>query len=161
MNRITAAIERLTSTGAVIGGCCLVAIMLLTVANVVSRALGAGIASTMEYTSLGMVVPIALAFSYTAVHQSHITIDVLVSRLPERCRQTLAAIVSLVNAGVIGLLIWGCIYIMRARPYGTETAVVTGLSYFPLRTVFLLGLLLFAIVTLFELCLSIKKVWLR
>lgn len=157
MKTITEHVNRAVRAASLLGSVVLIGIMLLTVAHVIARAFGSGITITIDVTSLGMVIPIALAFSYTALKQSHIAVELFQSRFPPRMRKPIDIGMQVLALVAMVILTWANIDLMRDRPYGSEAALITHIPYFPFRCVFVLGLVLFILVILVNLYASIRK----
>ena len=86
MSAIASVIRRLTSIGMGVGSAFLAAIMLLIIAVVVLRPFNTSISGSYEIIELMIVIAIAFAFAYTAMHQGHITVTILVSRFSPRAQ---------------------------------------------------------------------------
>ena len=157
MSFIKRSVDRIVRTGAMIGGVFLIGIMLLTVANVVFRIFGSTIALTYEASILAIVVPVAFAFAYTALEQSHISIALLLSRLSPRIQRIVEIFTSVIGLCCIALLVWANIGILRIRSYGSEETLMYHFSYFPFRCIFLLGLILFGFVLMIDIARILSK----
>jgi len=99
-----------------VAGGALVAIMLLTCADVILRSFGRPIPGTFEVVGFLCVVVIAFAIAYTQILRGHISVEIVVSRLPQRARAAVSAITCLFclvffillawQSGVFGTILW-------------------------------------------------------
>jgi TRAP-type C4-dicarboxylate transport system permease small subunit len=84
----------------------LVAMMLLTVAEMVSRLFGKPMAGTVEAIGWLAAVTSALALGYTQLHKGHVAIDLISSRLSPRARAALSGLVLLASTALFALVTW-------------------------------------------------------
>ncbi len=96
-----------------IAGLLLVAMMLLTVLDMVLRSLGRPVAGSYEVIGWLSAAAMALALGYTQLHRGHVSIDLLVARLRGRLRGSVEVVTSL-----CALLLFGAAAAYVAR-YGT------------------------------------------
>ena len=82
-------------------------LMLLTCADVFLRYfLNRPIPGVFELTELAMVVVVFFGLAYTASKNSHIAVDLVVARLPQRWQGAIDFITGVISLGVIALIIW-------------------------------------------------------
>jgi TRAP-type C4-dicarboxylate transport system permease small subunit len=81
-------------------------IMLLTCADVVMRLFGRPIPGTYELVGYFGAVIVAFAMAYTFVERGHISVELLVNRLPARPRAFIEGTGYLLSAILFGLLAW-------------------------------------------------------
>ena len=142
----------------VVGGAMLVALMLLTVADVVLRfALGRPIRGTFELTELAMVAVALLGLGYAQHLGEHITIGLLYERLPAGWRRALDVL-----AGLTSLLLTVAITWQLGRHFGRmrdsgEVTAVLGLPVYPVVSMAVVGFALFAVALLSGLVGSIRR----
>jgi TRAP-type C4-dicarboxylate transport system permease small subunit len=96
-------VSGIVNGGLGIGVIFMLGVMLVVVANIVSRLLGRPILGTLEIASLCLVPTIAFAIAYTGLTQSHIVVDILTSRLKKR--RTLSTALSFLTA-LLSLVFW-------------------------------------------------------
>ena len=102
---------RLTEKVSIILGfvsmCASICIMLLITADILLRYfLGRPIKGTFEITGLMLVIMFFSGFAFAQVQQSHISVDIVVSRLPRRIRSILRSFSYLVYFGFTLLITW-------------------------------------------------------
>ncbi len=137
-----------------ISGVVLVAIMMITVVDVVSRwLLNQPVEGTVELTGLAMVVIVFLALGGAEHHGGHISIDLVFERLPKRWRRALQIFVGLVSFLLLMVIAWQLyIYAGRLEAGGYITGrPVLGLvrvPTYPLAFVAVAGILAYALAVL-------------
>jgi TRAP-type C4-dicarboxylate transport system permease small subunit len=132
------------------GGLFLVAMGLLTCANIVSRGFWVPIQGTYELMGYFGAVVVALALAHTQLRRGHIAVDVLITRFSERRRRVLTAVNGLVCMALFGLAARQLVQkalVLRASGELTETLRII---YYPFALVVALGCLLLALVLLAE-----------
>ncbi|NMA23794.1 MAG: TRAP transporter small permease [Spirochaetales bacterium] len=120
------------------------------------RFLGGVIAGTYELVELMIVVSGAFSLGYTALKRGHITIGIIVSRVPQRIRIILERVTSAISLCLWTIMAWATFSIIHER-WLREQSQLLQISYFPFRFALLLGLILFCIVILIDLFLAPHK----
>jgi TRAP-type C4-dicarboxylate transport system permease small subunit len=106
-------------------------IMLLTCADVVMRLFGRPIPGTYELVGYFGTVIVAFALAYTSVERGHISVELLVDRLPARLRNVIEGAGHLVSAVLFGLLAWQSqVYAMDLVESG-EVSLTLGIPTWP------------------------------
>jgi len=89
---------------AVIG---LLAMMSITCIDVVgAKAFSRSIPGSVDIVTLSQIVAIFFAVAFTQIMGRHVRVEFFVSRLPERAREAVNSIVSLILIGLFALIIW-------------------------------------------------------
>lgn len=91
---------------AVIGGVALVAMLFVTVLDIVLRAFGAPLPGTYEIIGWLGAGAMASALGYTQAHKGHVAIELLILRLPERARLATKSVTSFVAALLFAIAAW-------------------------------------------------------
>jgi hypothetical protein len=99
MNRVSVGINRVSAAAVVF-------IMLLTCADVVMRLFDRPIPGTYELVGYFGAVIVAFAMACTFVERGHISVELLVDRLPARPRAFIEGTGYLLSAVLFGLLAW-------------------------------------------------------
>lgn len=99
-------LDRLVKLLRLLGSLALVAIMLLTTADVVMRAFGSPILGAVDMVGLLAVVVLACAMPYTQMERGHVGVDILVQRMSERSQAILDAVTSTVSLILFALVAW-------------------------------------------------------
>jgi TRAP-type C4-dicarboxylate transport system permease small subunit len=110
--------------------------VLLTGADVVLRFFGRPIPGTYELIGfLGSLV-VSFSLAYTSVEKGHVSVDLLVERLPERVQLFVDGMGALLGAGLFGLVAWqSALYALEMKQSG-EVSMTLQMPVYP----FLLGL---------------------
>jgi TRAP-type C4-dicarboxylate transport system permease small subunit len=156
MNRFAKIVHRMEGISVAIGICFLLGIMVLAVSNIISRACGNVIAGTYEIIGLAIVVTVVFALGYTELEKNHIVVRVLVDRFPQRVRAIVYIITSFISLGVWALIAWAAVAILRER-WLMEESQLLEIPYFPIRFIWVLGLLVFCLVLLFNLLMLLSQ----
>jgi TRAP-type C4-dicarboxylate transport system permease small subunit len=91
---------------AILAGAALMAMMLLTVAEMVSRIFGKPMPGTVEAIGWLAAATTAFALGYTQLHQGHVAIDIATRRFSPRMRDAAAALVYLASCALFALVSW-------------------------------------------------------
>ncbi len=89
-----------------VGGTALVAMVVLTCANIFMRAVSAPIRGTFELMGFFGALVASLSLGYTQLHRGHIAVDVLVQRFPGRIRKILISLNNAVCALFFTMVAW-------------------------------------------------------
>lgn len=89
-----------------IGSIALVAIMVLTTADVIMRAFGCPILGAVDMVGLLAVVVLACAMPYTQVERGHVGVNLFVQRMSPKNQAVLDAGTSTVSLVVFALVAW-------------------------------------------------------
>ena len=156
MRVIANIIRRITGVGAGVASVFLAAIMLLIVAVVVLRPFNTSISGSYEMIELLIVVAIAFAFAYTAMHQGHIVVTILVSRFSPRTQAILGSITWFLSFLIWGWIFWAGTDVMLKK-WLREVSYLLHVPFLPFRIVWVFGLLLFSLMFLINMFDSLKK----
>jgi TRAP-type C4-dicarboxylate transport system permease small subunit len=103
LNRISALLNKGL---AFVAGCCLIAMMLVTVGEMVFRMFGNPMAGTVETIGWLAAVTTAFALGYTQIHQGHVSIDLFTNRLNPRLRAVINILVYLASTALFTVVTW-------------------------------------------------------
>ncbi|MBM4323299.1 MAG: TRAP transporter small permease [Deltaproteobacteria bacterium] len=84
----------------------LIAMMLVTVGEMVSRMFGHPMAGTIETTTWLAAVTTAFALGYTQIHRGHVSIDLFVNRLGLRLRAVINMLMYLTLTALFMIVTW-------------------------------------------------------
>ncbi len=85
---------------------CVMAMMLLTCADVLLRLFKRPILGTYELVGLFGALTIALAIPATTLNKGHVAVDFLVDKLPPSARKTCSIITTLLSISLFALIAW-------------------------------------------------------
>jgi len=105
LERISNALNRWLSW---VAGGFLVAMMLLTVANMFLRAVPGlnPFVCTSEAVCFLAALVAAFAFGYTQIHRGHTRVDIILSRFPPRAQSIIDSIMFLISTVLFGVATW-------------------------------------------------------
>ena len=89
-----------------VAGFTLVAMMLVTVGEMVFRMFGYPMAGTIETIGWLSAVTTAFALGYTQIHQGHVSIDLFANRLASRPRAVVNMLVYLISTALFLIVTW-------------------------------------------------------
>ena len=127
----------------------LVAMMVLTFADVLLRyTLNQPISGTYELTELLMAVPVSVGIVYCGIMKGHVSVDIVVSRFPQRAQAVIDSVTCIFGLGVFSLITWQCI-LYAAEKYGSgHGSVVLEIPIYPFIGLIALGSLVFCLALL-------------
>ena len=85
---------------------CLVIMMLVAVSNVGLRVIGRPMQGAVELTSFLSALVMGFALSYTVIVKGHISVQILIDRLPERARQSAHIISGILTFVILATMFW-------------------------------------------------------
>ncbi|MDX2497914.1 MAG: TRAP transporter small permease [Desulfobacterales bacterium] len=114
-----------------IAGAAIVAMMLITCADVVLRHFRMPIPGTYELVCFLGAVAVAFAMAYTALEKGHISVSFVVALFPQRIQGLIESITHLFGVFLFGLLAWqSAIYANDLRLSG-EVSLTLELPFYP------------------------------
>lgn len=131
-----------------LAGCFLVAMILLTCANIVSRLIWVPIRGTFELMGYGGAIVTAFALGYTQLKHAHVAVDILVLRFSKKTQNILNGINALICMVFFAVVGW------QITKYGTtlwrtgEVTETLRIIYYPFTYGVALGCAVFSLVFL-------------
>jgi TRAP-type C4-dicarboxylate transport system permease small subunit len=89
-----------------VAGGALIAMMLLTVVNIVMREVYVAFGGTAELVGFLAATAAALALGYTQINRGHVAIDLFLVRLPRRAQMIIDTLVSFISMALFGVIAW-------------------------------------------------------
>jgi TRAP-type C4-dicarboxylate transport system permease small subunit len=109
-----------------LAGAAVVAMMLLTCADVVLRLFRHPIPGTYEIIGFLGTVVVAFSLAYTSLEKGHIAVEILVEKLPRRIQAGIEVFVSLIGAALFALITWQCtVYAADLKQSGEVSLTLT------------------------------------
>lgn len=142
IDRLDAWNARLARLLAWTGGVALVAMVALSCANILLRAVWVPVPGAYELIGFAGAVLAAFSLAYTQLHKTHISVGILAGRLPKPLRRTLA-LAAILSSSVLFFVVaeetaaWG-LYLVRTGEL-SETLII---PYHPVVFAVALGCLL-------------------
>jgi TRAP-type C4-dicarboxylate transport system permease small subunit len=114
----------------------IITMTLLTCADVVLRLFGHPILGTYEMIGfLGSIV-VSFSLAYTSVEKGHVSVEILVEKLPEKLQFVIDGIGAIIGAILFGLITWqSAVYALDMKSSG-EVSMTLQMPVYP----FLLGI---------------------
>ncbi|MFC1532434.1 TRAP transporter small permease [Thermodesulfobacteriota bacterium] len=151
MKKFSQIIEWITNYGMILGSVITVAVMLLIVANVCIRFFGGVIGGTYELVEIFICASVAFALAYCGLVDGHVSVHILLDRLPPRVR-----FISGIITKSLGILIWMIMFyfsikVLQLKYITDERTDVLLISYTPFRIIWVFGLLLLSVIIFIKL----------
>ena len=143
---------------AFLAGCCLIAMMLVTVGEMVSRMFGNPMAGTVETIGWLAAVTTAFALGYTQIHQGHVSIDLFTNRLNPRLRAVINILVYLTSTALFMVVTWNIFHhagVLKQSGSLSETMKVIVYPWVYLVSLGCAGLTLAVLVDFAKSCVSV------
>lgn len=127
----------------------LVGMVLLVVTDItLRRCFNSPFSWSLEVVEVMLSVVVFFAVAYTASQRSHVSIDVLTSRLPPRAQTIIDTVIYFISTGLFSIIAWRTlVYGIHLWKIGLETGVL-GIPYYPFVFVVAFGCILLALVLL-------------
>lgn len=158
MSRFERIINSLSRVLNLVGAGVLVIMMALTVVNILVRPVYHSILGIPELVSYGFVVVVCFGLAYTAVMRGHVSVELLVSRFPQRVQVAIDIITCLLSIGVFAIIAW------QSAVYGWEQwlvgeyAPILEFPIIPLRYILVLGFTVLCLALMLNLFKSLTQV---
>jgi len=114
-----------------LAGAAIVAMMLLTCADVLLRLFNRPIPGTYELVSFFGAVSVAFAMAHTSVEKGHIAVSVLVQLLPRRGREAVDALTSALSLILFALIAWRSVLYAEDLRRSGEVSLTLQLPFYP------------------------------
>jgi TRAP-type transport system small permease protein len=139
-------------------------LMFLTVGDIIGRYLAgkipwfSPIPGTFELTEFSLAVVIFASIGYTQVRNEHISIDILISKLPVRVQAIIDSIVYLVCIALMGLVAWQSVVYSGRLLGGHNVSGVLSIPIYPFLIVTAIGCVIYSLAMLVNFLKSLQKV---
>lgn len=134
------------------------AMMLVTIANILGRMFWRPLYGTFDYVSFFSVTIVAFALAYCAVQKGHISVDLVMARLPRRAQGIIGCFTNILSLGIFIIVIWQCIVLAERMIRLRQVTMTALLPFYPFIYVIAFGCFLLCLVILVELIKSLDKV---
>jgi TRAP-type C4-dicarboxylate transport system permease small subunit len=149
-------LRRITRGGSIAGGIFLTMGMLLLVGNILGRFVHFILPGSYELFEMTMTIPIAFALVYAALHSTHVTVDLIVSRFPPKLGAATEIFANLMSLAIWTLIAYAAIQLANENRW-REVSEILGIPYLPFRIVWILCLILFCVVYVQDLYRAIRR----
>lgn len=120
----------IVATGA-IAGIVLMALALLTVANIIGRSLGHPIVGTYEIIGWLAAISMGAGVAYTQAHEGHVNIDFLLTRMSTRIKAGTQIIIYALSAAMFAILVWKLYEYGLDKKASGSTSLTLGAPVYP------------------------------
>lgn len=146
-------IARASAGLAAVGGVALLAMLALTITNMVMRLVATPFYGTVDLVSLLAVLVNGFALAEAQRHKAHVSIELVTTRLPIRAQLAVGAITTLVAMGMFSLAAWQLTsYASNLANRGARTDSM-GLPYWMVAMALAVGVAMLVLVLLRDLLL--------
>jgi len=134
----------------------LLLIMLIVVANVITRFFGIAIVGAWETSGLLLVVTAGFSIVYATMEKSHVVIDFVISRIPPQSRKYFEVFALLIFLGTGLSIIWATLKWLVDGASKGKTAVL-GIPMLPFQSIWLLCFIIICLLLSLDLFRLFKK----
>jgi TRAP-type C4-dicarboxylate transport system permease small subunit len=140
-----------------IGGAGVVAMMLLVVANILTRKVWVPIYGTYDFVGFISAVMVAFSIAYVGIVKGHVAVDMVMERFPPRAQAIIDAIGGVLSLGMFSVVAWQCaIYASNLRMTG-EYSMTANAPFYPYIYGISFGIVLLCLVILIDIIKDIAK----
>jgi TRAP-type C4-dicarboxylate transport system permease small subunit len=152
--------KKIVEATAEISGYAALAMTFVIVLNIIMRIVWKPLIGTYELVGIFSVVFSSFALSYAALEDGHISVSILLDKLPKHLRNVCNTIVLLMGIGIVGLMAWsgGKFALKQWHKHEMTDALYIPLS--PFRFVWVVALTIFATILVVQL-ISLFANWSR
>ena len=141
-----------------IAGGILVAIMLITVVNMILRAVWVPLAGLSQGVGFLSAIVVAFALGYTQIRRGHVAIDIVVSRFSPRAQAIIDSIIYFMSMVLFGLIAWQVTRLAGHHwEIGSTAESLWNIVFFPLMYMVALGCALLCLVLLVDFLKSLAQ----
>lgn len=133
-----------------VGGVSLLLLVIVTVANAISRMIYAPFAGTTEIVGWLAALTTAFGLGFTQLQQGYVEIDALVERFPVKLQRLIKGIMLFLSMGYFALVAWQLsLYALKVNANGNLSETM-GIIFYPLIFLVALGFLGLALALLVD-----------
>jgi len=114
-----------------LAGAAVIAMMLVTCADVVLRLFRRPVPGAYEIIGFLCAVVASFSLAYTSLEKGHIAVEILVERLPRPAQVVIEAVVSLLGSALFALLAWQSAVYAADLKFSGEVSVTLALPIYP------------------------------
>lgn len=141
-----------------IGAGLLAVMMLLSTADVIGRYfLNSPIPGTLELSGFMLVIVVFFGAAHTQVVKSHVTVDLLLSWLPQKVRPFFSVMSYFIGLSLFSLIAWRTVLSAGFKMQGNEVSSILRIPIWPFMGVVAAGSALLALVLLIDLVKSLVE----
>lgn len=133
------------------------AMMLLTVGNILLRIAERPIFGTYDFVRFIGAILIAFAIAYCAVQRGHISVELVVARFPQRVQGIIGSITGFLSLGIFAVITWQCLVLANDMWRVGEVSMSALLPFYPYIYGVAFGCALLCLVILVDIGKSLAK----
>ncbi len=142
----------------IIGVCFVAFMMVVTVADVVLRwSLNSPIKGAIEIVQYTMILVVFLTIPYVQYKKAHVSIGLLVDKLPQKTQAVIGSLVYILSLGIIGLMTSAAFIYFRRIWEAERYTTVLGMPISPFQLILTFGLFMLFVTILLGLLHSISE----
>lgn len=146
MRRVAHGLDRLSHALHLVAGVIMVALMLMTVANIVGRTwFQLGVSGAVELTQIAMIGIVYFAFAHAYTQDDHVTVDLLYERLPRLGKTALDVVAALATIPILAILAWQLLEHRAVLEAGGRVTHTLGLPLHPVAWIAVVGTAVFGL----------------
>ena len=115
----------------IIAGTSIVAMMLVTCADVVLRLFRRPVPGAYEVIGFLCAVVVSFSLADTSLKKGHIAVEILVEKLPRRAQTVIEAVVALLGSALFALLAWQSALYAADLKFSGEVSVTLTMPIYP------------------------------
>jgi len=115
----------------VLAGTAVVAMMLLTCADVILRLFRHPVPGTYEIVGFLGTVVISFSLAYTSLEKGHIAVELLIEKLPRRIQTGVESVTSFIGGALFALIAWQSIAYAADLKHSGEVSVTLTMPIYP------------------------------
>jgi len=131
MSRLERSVSSITRKFNWVAAAAVMAMMILTCADVILRFFRHPIPGTYEIVGLLGTIVVAFSLAHTSVMRGHISVEFIVQKLPRRAQVVIDGINSLFGAALFGLIAWQSILYASNLMHTGEVSMTLQMPIFP------------------------------
>ena len=140
-----------------IAGASVVVMMVLVVANILTRKIWIPIYGTYDFVGFISAVMVSFSIAYVGIVKGHVAVDMVMERFPQRAQAIVGAIGGILSLGMFSLVAWQCaVFANKMRSTG-EVSMTANAPFYPYVYGIALGTALLCLVILIDLIKDIVK----
>ena len=141
-----------------LSGIALMMLVLLTCANILARPFGYSIKGTFEIVGFLGALVICFALGYTQIRKGYITVEIFISKLPERYVTILQAIFHFISSIVVFLAAWQAAKFATDIWNSGQLSDTLRIPFFPMIYALSVGFAGLTLVLLMDFLKSLKRI---
>ena len=158
MSRLEKSVSSITRKFNWIAAAAVIAMMVLTCADVILRFFRHPIPGTYEMVGLLGTIVVSFSLAHTSVVRGHISVEFVIQKLPKRVQIVIDGINSLLGAALFGLITWQSLLYAQNLMHTGEVSMTLQMPIYPFVYGIAIGSGMLCLVLLIEFLQSLKRI---